>query len=534
MNTASATLPPSTFLSRLHCTGAIARTDFVMRLRAPRFWIVLGLLIVATCLFFPGPDGVFTTAAINGHYRSDYSSAWIGMLIGLLDALLLSLAGFYVIRGTVVRDIDTRVWQLLVTTTMTRRSYLFAKWCSHLAVLLLMALLSLAVGLAMQWLRAEDRQFDLVEAFKPLLLIALPALALTATAAIWFDLLPPLRRTAGSVLFFIVWIAAISIGTASRDSWKDPHAGSGFVNDPVGMVVFLRELTRSVAPQLPEKQIDSFCLGCGEKAGEDTGRFVWKRWDPRPLDIVGRAFWFAVALGAVAAAAPLLDWAAKRAGSAVEASGKKVPRNRPLRLITRALAPLQRSLLGRMVSAELLLVLRQRRILWWLALVVLGVLQITMPKDTAGLPICLTWLLSLDLLAHAALRDVQTGTRELIFTAAGATWRVLRSRALVVSTIIVLSTLPALVRFFFTAPDMALAIAVIAVSITAWGIAFGTLFGNARAFEIVFCLLAYHALNGGTILNVSIDPLGSAAWHAALVPAALALSLWRWPSLVRI
>jgi hypothetical protein len=187
-----------------------------------------------------------------------------------------------------------------------------------------------------------------------------------------------------------------------------------------------------------------------------------------------------------------------------------------------------------MVSAELLLVLRQRRILWWLALIVLGVLQVTTPKDVAGLPICLAWLLSLDLLAHAALRDVQTGTRELIFTAPGATWRVLRSRALVVLAMILLTTLPALVRFSFIAPGMALAIVAIAASLTAWGIAFGTLLGNARAFEIVFCLLAYHALNGGFILNVSTDPLGSAVWHAALLPVALALSVWRWPRLVRI
>jgi hypothetical protein len=522
----------STFASRLHCTVAIARADFVMRLRSPRFWIVLGVLILATWCFFPAPGGPFTTAAVNGIYRAYYTSAWVGMLIGLLDALLLSLAGFYVIRGTLVRDIDTRVWQLLVVTTMTRRSYLFAKWCSHMMVLLLMAALSLGVGLAMQWIRAEDRQFDLIEAAKPLMLIALPALALTATAAIWFDLLPPLRRTAGSIIFFIVWIAAISIGTADHDAWQKPDSKSAFISDPAGMVVFLRELTRSVAPQLPEKEINGFCLGCGEKAGEDTGRFTWKRWDPRPQDMASRAFWLLLAIAGVAGASPLLDWAAARAGSPVAASGKKVPRNRPLRLITRALEPLQASLLGRMVSAELLLVLRQRRIVWWLALLAVCGMQCGAPVDVAPIAVCLAWTLSLDVLGHAALRDNQAGTRELVFTAPGATWRVLAARAIVLFSLTLVTTLPALLRFAGTMPAAALAIVVVSLSLSAWALAFGTVVGNARAFEIVFCLLVYHAMNHGAILNVAVDPLGTCIWHVALLPVAIVLAIWRWPRMV--
>jgi hypothetical protein len=235
----------------------------------------------------------------------------------------------------------------------------------------------------------------------------------------------------------------------------------------------------------------------------------------------------------VACAAPILDWAAARAGSPAEASGKKIPRNRPLRLITRALEPLQRSLLGRMVSAELLLVLRQRRIVWWLALLVLCVLQAVAPKDGAAIAVCLAWTLSLDVLGHAALREEQTGTRELVFTAPGATWRIFSARAIVLFTMTVATTLPALLRLAAVAPSAALAILVVSLSLTAWGLAFGTVTRNARAFEIVFCLLVYHAMNNGAVLNVTVDPLSTCIWHAALLPLAIALSLWRWPRMVR-
>ena len=521
----------SSLASRLRCTTAIVHADLLMRLRSPRFWIVLGILALATWSCFPGPDGLFTMASVNGRYRSAYSSAWIGMVLALTYSILLSLAGFYVIRGTLARDIDTRVWQLLVVTTMTRRTYLFAKWCGHMAVLLLMALLSLAVGLSMQWLRAEDRQLDLIEAIKPLILIALPALALTAAAAIWFDMLPFLRRTAGSVLFFVVWINAITVGAADKAAWENPNGANALISDPAGIVVFQRDLARNVAPQLPQKKIDGFCLGCGRMAGDDTGRFIWKSWHPRALDILGRAFWLAVAMAAVAAASPLLDWAASRAGSPVEASGKKIPRNRPLRLITRLFEPLQASLPGRMVSAELLLILRQRRAIWWLALLVACVLQAVAPTPVAAMAACLAWTLSLDILAHTALRDEQAGTRELIFTAPGATERVLLARLIMLLAMTIATTLPAIARFAVAAPSVALALIVIATSLSAWGMAFGTLFRNARAFEIVFCLLLYHALNNGAILNPAVDPIATSVWHAALLPLAAVILWWRWPRL---
>ena len=95
------------------------------------------------------------------------------------------------------------------------------------------------------------------------------------------------------------------------------------------------------------------------------------------------------------------------------------------------------------------------------------------------------------------------------------------------------TTLPALLRFAAVTPGAALAILVIAASLTAWGIAFGTLFGNARGFEIVFCLLLYLGLNKHAVLNVLTDPLGTSVWHATLLPLAVLLALWRWPRVIR-
>ena len=112
-------------------------------------------------------------------------------------------------------------------TPMTRAGFLLAKWCSHMLVFAVLAGVGLAVGLVAQWIRAEDRGFDLIEAAKPILVLSLPGLAVTAAVAIWFDLIPWLRRTAGNVLFFILWLTALSgsmsrmegDGAAARTTW---------------------------------------------------------------------------------------------------------------------------------------------------------------------------------------------------------------------------------------------------------------------------------------------------------------------------
>ena len=75
-----------------------------------------------------------------------------------------------------------------------------------------------AVGLAVQLARAEDRAVDLVELFKPALLISLPGFAFTSMMAVWFDLVPWLRRTAGNIVFFVVWVTLLSVSVSRMET----------------------------------------------------------------------------------------------------------------------------------------------------------------------------------------------------------------------------------------------------------------------------------------------------------------------------
>jgi len=504
--------------------GAILGADLRQRSRATRFWVILVLLAGATWWSMPPMGSVYLVLALNGHLRGEYSSAWIGMVVAMLS-LWLSLIGFYVVRGTLVRDIETRVWQLLVATPMTRAGYLLAKWCSNLAVLMLISFASLAVAVLLQWLRAEDRAIDLWELVKPTLLIALPSLGLTAACAVWFDMAPWLRRTAGNLLYFVLWLAILIGGiTLTQARWG--QGGATGLGDPYGVQLFSAATQQQAAPQLSEPLRVGFCMGCGLRKGTVVQTFRWQHWQPSVPDVAGRLVWLLLAAGGVMLAAPWLDRAAAHAGPARAATQSA---GRRLRWLDLLLSPLQRRATGALVAAEMLRRLRQRRSWWWLLLLAASVAGAAAPPTFAALALVVAWLLMLDVFARAAIDDGEQQVSALIFSAPGGGWQVLRARWLMLVLLGGLPALPAMLRWSLEAPEQALATLVVVPSLATWALALGLATRGSRAFELLAFLGTYLALEQVPGLNVAIAPLATAGWHLGLLAPGATLAWLCWP-----
>ncbi len=506
---------------------AILQADVRERMRTPRFWIVLALMAWGTWWCFPPMESGYSTLSLGDGSRGRYSSAWAGMGLGLIYSTFLNLVGFYLVRGTLTRDIETRVWQLLVTTPMTRGGYLLAKWASHMAVFGMIAAVGIVVALAAQWVRAEDRHIDVIELLKPLLLLSLPSLALTAMFAIWFDLVPWLRRTAGNVLFFIVWTVMLTVPVANHDDAKaDPQ---GWTSDPSGMMVAAREFKRVREAQTGKPLPMGFNLG-GDAMNADSVRFDWPAWQPGGKVVGSRALWLALAILLTVMAAPLLDWAASRGLSQEKARSSA---GRSMRWLNPLLDPFARGSLGILAVAELKLALRQRRIWWWLAsLGALGA-QTFAPDEGMRMALLLAWLLPLDVLSRGVLRERDHGTGGLVFTAPHVLSRLLAARFLVGFTMLFALSLPAMLRLLGSEPLAALAALAALVSITSWGLCLGALCRNARPFELIMIGAAYACLQGATLFAVATHPVWTLTVHGiGLLPAWLLL-MWAWPRLAR-
>lgn len=501
-------------MSALRIVAGIALADLRQRLRAPRTWVLLAVLAAASWWSFPPVDADYLTVSVGDGARARYSSAWIGLVIASLYGALLSLAGFYVVRGTVVRDFETGVWQLLVATPMHRAGYVFAKWLSHLGLFALLLAAGVAVGLVAQVVRAEVRAIDVIELVKPIVLIALPALALTATFAVWFDLVPWLRRSLGNVAYFFCWTFLMA-GNIARGE-------GGWPGDPQGMLAVERALNAVVGGK------GGLSVGSQALEGAPPVLFDWTHWAVGGELLVGRGFWMALAVAAVLAAAPLLDrFAAHRGGARVAST-----EGRTLRWLEVMLTPLSGSAFGALVGAEVRLALRPRRLRWFVAMGAVFAAQLFAPDKGLVAAVLAGWLLSMDTLGRAVLREHDTRTGALVFTAAGMRHRLLAARALVGVSFAWGVTLPALLRLGVQQPAAALALAVAGVSVALWGLALGALFRNARPFELALVTAAYISVQGALVLNVLVDPMATLAGHALALPLALLALVGAWRPLV--
>jgi hypothetical protein len=502
---------------------ALLVADLRQRTRSGRFWSVALATALAGWWCLPPAGAGYMIVAVGDHHRGFYSSAWIGMVLAMIS-LLWGLVGFYLVRGTVRRDFETRVWQLLGTTAMSRAAYLLAKWASHVVVMGGLVVATLLVGLVAQQVRAEDTRVDLWELVKPSLFIALPTFSVSAALAIWFDIVPRLRRTAGNIVFFFVWIGLLTTGGVGIEHDRANRVAPAvqpWASDLPAMKVMQWSIDHQIARQLPDVvRRDGFCVGCGGVSAPIV-RFTWTAWEVRPAVLWGRMLWLVAAVSGVLLAVPLLDWAAARTTPSASGDGRRAPRS--LRWLRALLSPLQGSRLGVLVAAEVFIVLRMRPLWWWAAWLPLWGVQAFGPRHAVALAMLGGWTLLLDVFSRTALRDQECGTVDLVATAPGALRRLLLARAAACVGLAWLSAAPGLLHESFAHPAMSPTAAVMAAAIALCGLAAGRLARSSRPFELVFLALAYATTQGLPWLDASAhgNAVTLGALAATLVAAAV-------------
>ncbi len=492
------------------------KTELLQQSRSRKFWLMMALAGVLSWLFFPPTDSSYQVMLIDGQYRGPYNSAWYGMMLAMLS-LWWSLLGFYFLRGSIRQDIESKVWELLASSQMSRIGYLLAKWCSQLLIYLAVFLLQLLLAMVLQQLWAEDRHIDVVELIKPMLLISIPSVALTSACVLWFDLIPKLRHTTGNVLFFVLWLAIMlaSILPSAIDGVISKHS-IGF--DPRGMLMMQRAIAPSFAQleaplalaqaqttvdaQQPKntataaqdswiKQRSVLLLGSSTK-GENALAievFHYPRWHQSYLDYLNAATWFGIALILVFFAALLPDRVGQTLMQPVLHSTRHTGRWSQVLL---RLAGTQS--LVYLWFQEVSQVFRQRSWWWWGLLGASALAQLLLAPSMACSLILLYWLPLLGSLSTMAYTEQQYRTDQYMMIAPNALWRLACCRMLTAISILLLALSPLLLRFALTAPTQLLMIVSGTVFVAAVALALGIWARQSRLFELLFMSLTYLAL----------------------------------------
>jgi ABC-type transport system involved in multi-copper enzyme maturation permease subunit len=517
---------------------AVARADFRERARRRSFLVVTALLLWACFAAVPPPQNNFSLLAL-GDARGSYTSAWFGLMFGLVTVLMMPLPAFYLVRGAVNRDRETRVGPILAASPLPRWGYLAGKALSNFALLTaILAVVSLGAA-GMFLLRGESGGLDVVQLWAPIWLMSLPVLAFVACLAVLFESLRGLRGGAGNVLYFFVWSIGLSlavVATSGAGGKVEPQ------NDFLGISRPIAEAQARVAAVVPDYQ-GSFRVGVGNSGDEPTRVVAWPAMSWSVGRVGERLFWLwpslVLLLGAVAAfdrfdpARRGAGWGSSVRGrgtvaavGAVEAdlaspagrAASAVPELPPL------VVPAGRQTgrgLGILVAAELRLMLRRQPWWWWAGLAGLIVASLASPLAAARqnlLPFL--WIWPVLVWSPLGAREHHDGVTPLVASAPWAVWRPAIA-GWGAGALLALGVAGALALRFALGGDYGAADAQLAGAafVPALALAAGTLTRGSRTFEALYLLWWYLAANGA----VPLDFMGrSAEAVAAGMPRAYA------------
>jgi hypothetical protein len=466
---------------------ASARADFLERIRRYSFLFTLGL-----ALYFGYLAAVGQLMLRVGEFRGIYNSAWIGALLAMVGSTFISLAGFYFVKNTIQRDRETRVGEILASTPLSKFLYILSKFLSNFAVLSLMILVLALSAIVMQLVRAEDLHIHLWKLFAPLLLLAIPAMAVIAALAVTFETIPFLRGGFGNVAYFFLWTAMLAAPVATRSVTFDLSGLS-----------IMRE-SMIAASGLPlENTGFSFSLEVGSmRAPAPTFRWEGISWTSDIL--LSRLVLFAAALALAFLASLLFDRfdpaRRYRPSSASPIPAVTVPASAPSVAAAspvRTLAPLRVSAIHSrfltILSAEIRMLLKGQR--WWWYLVAAGLIIAcaTVPDPSArGMLLGCAWIWPILLWSSMGIREVQHQTHQLLFSAPHPISRQLPAVWLAGVFLAILTGSGFALRLLLSGTWRGLSAWLIAaLFIPTSALALGVWSGSAKPFEILYTLLWY-------------------------------------------
>jgi len=157
---------------------------------------------------------------------------------------------------------------------------------------------------ATQLLRGEVTQLDLGQLFAPFLFISLPAMAVVATVAVLFEVIPFLQGGFGNLAYFVLYIVTIIV-SMSGVTFTEQGVIEAPINDLFGASVIGASMLGEAHAAYPQRQLD-FGIGYAKIEGPiETFRWVGVTWTAGIA--AQRLVWVGVALGIALLAALIFD-----------------------------------------------------------------------------------------------------------------------------------------------------------------------------------------------------------------------------------
>jgi hypothetical protein len=464
--------------------------DFRERTRRTGFFVtMLGVMFFGYLVI----TGKYTVQF--GAFRTMYDSTWAGSMMAVTGSIMLALVGFYLVRGTIVRDRRTEVGQIVAATPIRSSMYLLSKFASNVVVLGLMAAALAVMGFVTLLFRNEAAGLNLWAYVSPFLVITIPVVLFVAAAAVLFDSVRWLQSTAGNVIYFFLAEMCLVLGMLEVPLLD------------LGAVSFFTDSVRSAASAaFPGEKIGLVMGFVGFDPALQTEGIRIFHWDGIEWNfhaILLRLVWVAASLVVIGIAMPMFDRfdparstrRMRRKKVATEVAEPASPVDVSLSEVVYAKLPAAtfRYSIINMLAAELRLALKGRHWFWYAVALGLFAAQLVVPFDIARLyltPALMVWPLAL--WSAMGTRESTYDTGALLYSSPRpmthhfpAIW--LSGLVVAVSGVGIMMFRAATLGYGSYAASLGLA----AFLIPTAALALGTLSGGRRIFEVCYLIVWY-------------------------------------------
>jgi len=476
----------------------LARADFLERARTFQYLATLAVTLWVGSLMVP-PLGAKYTAFAIGVYRGVYNSAWMGIMFAIVMTCFLTLFGFYLVKGAVQRDRDTRVGEIIASTSVGKFEYVLGKALSNFAILMSIAAALLVDAVTMQLVRGEDRHIDLIGILLPTVVFVVPVFALIAAIAVLFEVLPLLRGGLGNVVYFFLWTAELTNGALSA---KGGALGSAF--DSLGFGAISLSAQQALSRIDPRIKVDDVEVGTWEDKGLNTHTFLYHGMTIGGNVILQRLFVLAIAFALVAIAALVFDRfagthrarAARKPGLFSNVSSNVGRTTQPIFDVVLG------SSFGGLLLAELRLLLKGANFWWYAVSVGLWVFTLFARGPIQSMALGIAWIWPILLFSQMGTRETLHQTEQLVYPSLHPLRRQFTAQLCAGIVMTLLLGSGAIIHDLATGGTSGIpAVLVAAVFIPTLALACGALSGTTRLFEVVYLVLWYMGPMNATPLD---------------------------------
>lgn len=188
---------------------ALALVEARVRLRRLSTLVTLLGVVALSWFMISDPADGLTLIAVRGA-RVLYTSAALALGSAALAALVLALAGFYLLRGRAAEDLRSGAGAVIGASRNGGVPFVLGRWCGGVLYLTALVAAFMATVLLCHVVRGEGRIQPRVY-LQTYALVLGPMILFTAGCATLFDAWAPLMGKKGDLLYFFVWVGQMAM-----------------------------------------------------------------------------------------------------------------------------------------------------------------------------------------------------------------------------------------------------------------------------------------------------------------------------------